>query len=91
MVEKFQTLHPDPEKTGVNIDKTKYDYVKNAVLNILTKQQPLTPKQLFEFIDRDYSTNFDGSITWYAETVKLDLEARKKISHDRKTRMITLL
>ena len=90
MAEKFQMIHPDSAKSNVNIDQDKYEYVKSGVLNVLKQHQPLTPTQLFEHMDKSYGKNFDGKITWYTEGVKLDLEARKLIIHDRKTREIRL-
>lgn len=91
MHEKFQMIHPDPHKKNVNIDKSKYDYVKKAVLELLKKHTSLTPTELFELMSKHYADDFDGKVTWYTEGVKLDLEARKVIAHDRKTRQITLL
>lgn len=32
---KIQTLHPDPGKKGVNIDKDKYDPMRNTILQLL--------------------------------------------------------
>lgn len=35
MTEKIQTLHPDPKKQGVNIDRDKYDAMRSVILGIL--------------------------------------------------------
>jgi hypothetical protein len=34
---------------------------------------------LFERLNKTLKKKFPGNISWYAETVKLDLEARKEI------------
>lgn len=87
---KIQTLHPDPQKRNVNIDRSKYDFIRERVLEVVKMHQPLTPKELFEHMQQ-FQNNFDGKIGWYTESVKLDLEARGELQHDRKTRQITLL
>lgn len=90
MSNKTLTLHPDPAKKGVNIDTDKYAFIRERVEKVVQKYQPLTPTELFEHMQQ-YSSEFDGKIGWYTESVKLDLEARRIIAHDRKTRQITLL
>ena len=87
MEDKIQTQHPEG-KNGVNISKAKYDQIKSALLDVLDQHGPITPKDLFVQMESRLP-NFDGSIGWYTESVKLDLEARGAISHDRKTRQIT--
>ena len=88
--DKIKTLHPAKDKTGVNIDRSKYEYVKQAMLKIIQEHQPLTPKDLFFKMNESYGADFAGSITRYTESVKLDLEARGVITHDRKSREIKL-
>ncbi len=88
--EKILTLHPDPGKAGVNIDKAKYDQIKKAVLEVLKSQEPMTPSELFDAMTAKLEGKFDGRIGWYTMSLKLDLEARGVIAHDRKTRQITL-
>jgi len=78
--DKILTKHP-LGKSGKNIDKRKYDAVKKAVLSALGKKA-LTHDELFERLDRSLTGKFDGSIHWYGETVKLDLEARKIIQRN---------
>ncbi len=45
------------------------------MLSILAKRE-LTHTELMENLNRKLKDKFDGNITWYGETVKLDLEAR---------------
>ena len=75
--EKILTKHP-LGKSGKNIDKQKYETLKRAILSTLRGKE-LTHDELFEHLNKSLKGKFTGSISWYAETVKLDLEARKTI------------
>ena len=79
MAEKIVTLHP-AGKAGVNIDKQKYDTVREAILQSLQDNGMMTFKDLTAEVRRRLEGNFTGSISWYVTTVKLDLEARGEIS-----------
>ena len=75
--EKILTKHPQG-KTGRNISKKSYDTLKTAILTALRKKE-LTHTELFDQLNKNLKGKFDGNISWYGETVKLDLEARKII------------
>ena len=75
--EKILTKHPQG-KTGRNISKKNYETLKTAILSALRKKE-LTHTELFEQLNKNLKGKFDGNISWYGETVKLDLEARKII------------
>ena len=75
--EKILTKHP-LGKTGRNIDRDKYDTVKKAILSALRKNH-LTHTELFSQLNKSLKGKFPGNISWYGETVKLDLEAKKMI------------
>jgi len=75
--EKILTKHP-LGKSGKNIDKQKYETLKKAILSTLRVKE-LTHDELFSGLNKTLKGKFSGSISWYAETVKLDLEARKAI------------
>ncbi len=75
--EKILTKHP-LGKSGKNISKQKYDKLKGAVLSAL-KNKELTHTELFNELNKSLKGRFSGNISWYGETVKLDLEARKII------------
>ncbi len=79
MTEKFQTLHPDPEKQGVNIDKAKYEAVRVAIIEVLQVRGEMTFQGLMDAVHEKLAGNFEGSIGWYYTSVKLDLEARGEI------------
>jgi hypothetical protein len=73
--EKVLTKHP-LGKSGKNISKQKYDTLKGAILSAL-KTKELTHTELFNELNKRLKGRFSGNISWYGETVKLDLEARK--------------
>ena len=74
---KILTKHP-LGKSGRNIDKNKYDTLKEAILSALRKNE-LTHTELFSRLNKSLKGKFSGNISWYGETVKLDLEAKKII------------
>lgn len=86
MDDKIQTLHPDPDKQGVRISKQKYDQVRAAILEVMQTRAPLTYSELAAAVNEALQGKFEGSIPWYATTVKLDLEARNVIERIPKTR-----
>jgi hypothetical protein len=75
--EKILTKHP-LGKTGRNISREKYKAIKAAILSAL-KNKELTHTELFDELSKRLKSRFSGNISWYGETVKLDLEARKII------------
>jgi uncharacterized protein DUF6958 len=75
--EKILTKHPQG-KSGKNISREIYDLVKQAILSAL-KRKELTHTELFRELNKTLKGKFPGNISWYGETVKLDLEARKLI------------
>jgi Family of unknown function (DUF6958) len=75
--EKILTKHP-LGKSGRNISKQSYEALKRAILSAL-KNKELTHTELFDELGKRLKNKFSGNISWYGETVKLDLEARKII------------
>jgi len=75
--EKILTKHP-LGKTGKNVSKEKYKTLKEAILSALRNGE-LTHTELFSELNKLLKGKFAGNISWYGETVKLDLEARKMI------------
>jgi hypothetical protein len=74
---KIATKHPQG-KSGKNISKEKYDTLKQAILSALINKE-LTHTELFDKLKKSLKGKFSGNVSWYGETVKLDLEARKII------------
>ena len=81
MKEKILTLHPQG-KSGKNIDREKYDLIKSAILKALSDGKSLTHTQLNNDVKKQLKSRFEGTVEWYLETVKLDLEARKTIKRE---------
>lgn len=78
MAEKITTLHPQG-KSGVNINREKYDLVRTSIVQSLQAEGEMTFADLTREVERKLTGSFDGSIPWYVTTVKLDLEARRLI------------
>lgn len=75
MAERILTLHPEG-KQGVNIHRSLYDPMKNAMLDELEVSGEITFSQLLERLKIRLAGTFPKSVSWYGTTVKLDLEAR---------------
>ena len=78
MRDMIRTLHPE-KKQGVNISREKYEIIRNAILCVLQTQKEITFMNLSRAVEKEVNGNFEGSVTWYVTTVKLDLEARGQI------------
>jgi hypothetical protein len=74
---KILTKHP-LGKSGRNITRKNYETLKEALLSALRNRE-LTHTELFDQLNKSLKGKFSGKISWYGETVKLDLEARKII------------
>lgn len=80
MEEKILAKNPDPAKQGVRISREKYEAVREAILDALRSHQGgMTFQALRDAVQAKLEGNFEGSISWYYTTVKLDLEARDVI------------
>jgi hypothetical protein len=74
---KILTKHP-LGKIGKNISEQKYNTLKEAIVSTLQSRE-LTHGELFNQLNKRLTGKFAGNVSWYGETVKLDLEARKII------------
>ncbi len=74
MDDKILTLHPQG-KRGVHIDRAKYETMKKSLLRLLGRRG-LTHSELTDAVAKALKGKFEGSIPWYMEATKLDLEAR---------------
>jgi hypothetical protein len=75
MEKRIMTQHPEG-KIGVNITQEKYDVMRQAILDSLRVHGERDFKEMIEDVRTKLGKKFDGSISWYVTTVKLDLEAR---------------
>ena len=76
-VSKILTAYPQG-KRGVNIDASKYDCIRIALLESLQGKE-LNHPELTKAVEARVPNSFAGSVAWYAEVVTLDLEAKKEI------------
>ena len=81
--ERIMTLHPQG-KQGVRIEKSKYDAMVAALLEVLPTEEPGVrftelEELLVPHLAEDVYTA-DVSVSWYLTTIKLDLEARGMIA-----------
>jgi len=80
--EKILTKHP-LGKSGKNISRQKYETLKEALISELQDTE-LTHTELIDRLKKGLKGKFSGNISWYGETVKLDLEARNIIERTSK-------
>jgi hypothetical protein len=78
MKDMIKTLHPE-KKQGVNISREKYEIIRKAILSILRAQKEISFMNLSRAVEKEVGKKFEGSVTWYVTTVKLDLEARGEV------------
>ena len=71
--QRILTKHPKG-KSGKNVTEQNYETLKKAILSTLRNKE-LTHTELFDELERRLRPTFSGNISWYGETVKLDLEA----------------
>jgi hypothetical protein len=76
--EKTITKHP-LNKSSKSISKQKYDTIKDCIITALHDSE-LTHTELTNRVVEALTRKYDGNISWYTETVKLDLEAGKIIT-----------
>lgn len=76
MTETILALHPDPDKQPTRIDRGKYERVRAAMLDLIAAHGTIAFKELAPALDSHLEDSFEGSVSWYCTTVKLDLEAR---------------
>lgn len=81
MEQKIQLLHPSGKK-AISVSKGKYDLIKPVIISMLQSKGASTHEEILRYISDDLKKNnirFEGSLEWYLEWVKLDLEAKKEI------------
>ena len=79
MEKKILAKNPDPKKRGVSISEERYNVMRPAIIDALTKHGAMTFQELAHEVESKLTGKFDGSILWYMTTTKLDLEAKKVI------------
>lgn len=75
---KVECINPNTGRR-MSIDKSTYDLFSKAIYHVLKKQGGITFTKLAEGVDdcfKQQKTKFNGSIGWYAVSVKNDMQAR---------------
>ncbi|MBS0000184.1 MAG: hypothetical protein KFF73_14480, partial [Cyclobacteriaceae bacterium] len=85
MMERKFTRHPGG-KRGVNISAEKYRIVRDTLIAILKENPQITYREMNKMAIDRLKGNFEGSISWYVVTVKLDMEANGIIERIQGTR-----
>lgn len=78
MRDMIRTLHPK-KKQGVNIKREKYEIIRNAILCVMQNEKEMSFMNLSRAVEKEVKGKFEGSVTWYVTTVKLDMEARGEL------------
>lgn len=65
-----------PGKKPVRIDRARYDTIYAAIVRALSTVEALPFRDLPEAVARYLPPTFEGSVSWYTTTVKLDMERR---------------
>ena len=84
-MEKLRLVHPEG-KTGVSMDKDKYDTLKVSFLSCLQGLKVATFDELLVAVETDLQIRkqkIEGKLQWNLFCVTLDLEAKKEIYKDR--------
>ncbi len=76
--EMVLTLHPEG-KNCVRIDLSKYNMMRGSIISRLRENGKMRWKDLLPLIEEGLRGKFEGSISWYYTSVKLDLQARGSI------------
>ncbi len=82
--DRIMTKHPHG-KVGVNILLKRYDIIKKFMLETIKEHGEIIYSDLNDLAVDKLTASFDGKVTWYIVTVKLDLEARNIIERIPKT------
>ena len=75
---KVECLNPNTGRR-MNVEKSTYDHFSKAIYHTLKKNGAITFTQIVEGVYdcfKQQNTKFDGTVEWYAITVKNDMHAR---------------
>lgn len=87
MEQKILLKHPQGKK-GVSISKGKYELLKKQITQYLSSNREGSFAEISKAIAKEFKSSkvkFEGSLSWYLEWVKLDLEAQNIIKRVPKT------
>ena len=70
MTETIVTLHPNPTRQGVNINKQKYETVRAAILNEIQSRGEIALTDLFDTVVFKLGGKFNEAVVWYLIHIK---------------------
>ena len=91
METRVQLSHPSGKK-AVSIERGKYDVLKKALMSCLGKNKYCTHTDILQQVASQLkkdAIDFEGSVNWHLEWVKLDLEAKKIIQRNQDEKPVT--
>jgi hypothetical protein len=79
-------------KKGVNVKRERYELIHDTILAVLSEKSEIPFRDLPGAVRKKLTKPFDGSISWYTTTVKLDMERKGIIERipDRKPQHLRL-
>src|SRR5687767_14644894 len=81
----FKTLHPDG-RSGVRMKASLYSAIKAFVLHILENEREILFSTFVQKVYDQFINDLGENTGWFLYHVKLDMETRGLIKHDRRTR-----
>ena len=76
MNDKIRTLHPDPDKSGVNISQAKYELVREAIVSVLEERGEFTFTHDEPLLGTGYDAWGYRDFGWEQWRSKIDIPAR---------------
>ncbi len=89
MSDKIQLQHPEG-KNMPRIDTQKYEAVHSGIKEVLSTNGAMKPMAMLHALAIHIEGQIEGSITWYGESVKLDMQAKGELIHDKKKGLLWL-
>lgn len=80
----IMSSHSNSVYNGMDVEK--YEIIKNHIIAALRDQQGITNLELHNRIHEQLGGIFDGPLSLYISTVKLDLEAQGILEINRKSK-----
>jgi hypothetical protein len=77
-----RTMHPY-QRYGVRMNAEVYDVIRQFILNLLTKEEEITIEAFHEETHKQFNNLLGENTGWFVYHVKLDLEAKGLIIHQR--------
>lgn len=81
--EYFRTIHPQ-HRDGVRINMHLYNNISDSILSLLEQEDQISLTRFFDNVCSQFVDLLGESVGWYIYTVKVDLEARGLIRHNRR-------